>query len=219
MKKFVFGMFLVLILGGAGAFWYVSNIDWNKHKDKIAEQFYNSTGKYVVFAGNVNFKVFPTPYLNASNVKIYNTKSREKDEKPLLDIKDVNAELSLVELLKGEINVSKMILDKALINIDWDDKGLNWQSDLSMDQRREMENAKMVLNSVSLKNTQVNFEASNAFMKEFSSKVAPVSSGENPLGAGIKPIPVFLAISFTSNTLCSFPVPKTIIIILSFKVF
>ena len=161
MKKFGFGTLLVLVLGICGAFWYVSNINWNTHKDKIAKQFYDSTGKYIVFKGNVNFNVFPVPYFNAEDVKIYSTKIRDNDEVPLLDIQNVNVELSLIDLLKGEFNISKMILDDALISINWDDKGLNWQSDLSSDQRREMENAKMVLNSVSLRNAKVNFEASN----------------------------------------------------------
>ncbi len=159
MKKVVLGIVLVLVLALGGAFFYVMSIDWNKHKDKIAEQFYNSTGKYIVFAGNVNFKVFPSPYLTAANAKIFNTKN--KNEKPLLDIKNIDAELSLMPLLKGEFIVNKMTLNGAVININWDDKGLNWQGDLSADQRQMMENAKMVLNSVSLRNAQVNFEASN----------------------------------------------------------
>lgn len=159
MKKVVLGIVLALVLALGGAFFYVMSIDWNKHKDKIAEQFYNSTGKHIVFAGNVNFKIFPTPYLTASNAKIFNTKNR--NEKPLLDIKSINAELSLMPLLKGEFVVNEMTLNGAVININWDDKGLNWQGDLSPDQRQMMENSKMVLNSVSLKNAQVNFEASN----------------------------------------------------------
>lgn len=158
MKKVIIGIVLALILVIGGTFVYVINIDWNKHKDKISEQFYNSTGKHITFTGNVSFKIFPTPYLNAINAKIYN--SSNKNEKPLLDIKNVNAELALIPLLKGEVNISRMELDGVTININWDDKGLNWQGDLSADQRQMMENTKMVLNSVSLRNAKLNFEAS-----------------------------------------------------------
>ena len=157
MKKVIIGVLLVLILAGGGAFFYITNIDWNKHKDKISEQFYNSTGKHITFAGNVSFKIFPTPYLNAIDAKIYN--SSNKNEKPLLDIKNINAELALMPLLKGEVNVSKMELDGVTININWDNKGLNWQGDLSADQKQLMKDTKMILNSVSLKNAKVNFEA------------------------------------------------------------
>ncbi len=156
MKKVVLGLIVLILLAVIGAFFYVSSIDWNQHKDKIAEQFYNITGKHISFDGKVSFEIFPSPYLKAVNAKVYN--DDKKGETPLLDIKNVVAELSLIPLLKGEFDVKKMILDGVVINIDWDN-GLNWQSDLSADQRLVMEDTKMVLNSVSLKNAHVNFQA------------------------------------------------------------
>lgn len=158
MKKVVLGMVLLLLAGVVGAAVYVTNIDWNQHKDKIAEQFYNSTGKRISFDGKLSFRVFPSPYLNAADAKVYN--SEDKSQKPLLEIKNVVAELALMPLLKGEFHVKKMTLDEAIINIDWNDKGLSWQSDLSPDQRQMMENTNMILNSVALKNAELNFEDS-----------------------------------------------------------
>ncbi|MBR1949173.1 MAG: hypothetical protein IKA30_05215, partial [Alphaproteobacteria bacterium] len=76
-------------------------------------------------------------------------------------IRNINAELSLLPLLKGEVNINKMTLDGVTVNINWDSKGLNWQGDLSADQRQMMQDTNMVLNSVSLKNATVNFEAAN----------------------------------------------------------
>lgn len=160
MKKIVLGVIVLLFLAVAGAAFYVSNIDWNQHKDKIAEQFYNLTGKTISFDGRVSFKIFPSPYLNAVDAKIYN--DDQKTGKPLLEIKNVVAELALMPLLQGEFHVKKMVLDGAVINIDWDNDGLNWQNDLSPDQRQMMEDTKMILNSVSLKNAVVNLEASDS---------------------------------------------------------
>ena len=157
MKKVIIGIVLALILAIGGAFFYVISIDWNKHKNKISEQFYNSTGKHIAFVGNVSFRILPYPYLHAINAKIYNSENRK--ETPILDIKTIDAELSLASLLKGEVNIEKMVLDGVTININWDDKGLNWQGDLSADQRQMMEDTKLVLNSLSLKNATVNFEA------------------------------------------------------------
>ena len=162
MKKVVLGIFLFVLLAIVGGAAYVSTIDWNQHKDKIAEQFYNSTGKTVSFDGKVSFRIFPSPYLNAAEVKVGNT--QDKNEMPLLEIKNLVAELSLGALLKCEFEVKKMILDGAVINLDWDN-GLNWQSDLSPDQRQQMEDTKLVLNSVSLKEAVVNFEASDVGIK------------------------------------------------------
>lgn len=157
MKKVVLGLIVLVLLAAAGAAFYITNIDWNQHKDKIAEQFYQLTGKTVSFDGRLSFKIFPSPYLNAVDAKIYN--ESEAGGKPLMEIKNVVAELSLMPLLGGEFHVKKMILDGVVINIDWDKGGLSWQNDLSPDQRQMMEDTTMVLNGVSLRNAEVNFEA------------------------------------------------------------
>ena len=157
VKKIVVGIVVLLLVAAGIGFFYVTTIDWNQHKDKIAEQFYQLTGKTVSFEGSLNFKIFPSPYLNATAAKVYN--GAEASGKPLLEIKNVVAELALMPLLSGEFHVKKMILDGAIVNVDWDEGGLSWQNDLSPDQRQMMEDKPMVLNSVSLRNAVVNFEA------------------------------------------------------------
>ncbi|MCQ2741192.1 MAG: AsmA family protein, partial [Alphaproteobacteria bacterium] len=163
MKKFILSLVLFLVLGCGVAFWYVMNIDWNQHKDKIAEQFYNITGKEIVFDGRVGFKIFPSPYLKASNAKVYN--SADKTKAPLMEIRDVVAELSLPALMKKEFYVTRMVLDGAVVNIDWDGEEINWQGDLSADQRQMMEESNMVLNSVTLKNTEVNITSADTTLR------------------------------------------------------
>ena len=157
MKKIVLGLIVLVLLAAGGAAFYVTTIDWNQHKDKIAEQFYQLTGKTISFDGRLSFKIFPSPYLNAVNAKIYN--ESDTNDKPLMEIKNVVAELALMPLLSGEFHVKNMILDGVVINIDWDKGGLSWQNDLSPDQRQMMEDSTMVLNGVSLRNAEVNFEA------------------------------------------------------------
>ncbi len=162
MKKFILGLLVFLMLAAGGFVLYVTNIDWNQHKDKIAEQVYNLTGKSVDFEGRLSFEILPSPYLNASNAKIYN--SQEKNETPLMEVNNIVAELSLLPLLKGEFHVKKMTLDGVNINILWGENGFSWQDDLTQDQRQMMEEADTVLNSVSLKNATVNFEAPESEM-------------------------------------------------------
>ncbi len=157
MKKFILGLVVFLVLAAGGFVLYVTNIDWNQHKDKIAEQVYNLTGKSVDFEGRLSFEILPSPYLNASNAKIYN--SQDKNGTPLMEVNNIVAELSLLPLLKGEFHVKKMTLDGVNINILWGENGFSWQDDLTQDQRQMMEEADTVLNSVSLKNATVNFEA------------------------------------------------------------
>lgn len=157
MKKVILTLFVLLLSVVAGGAFYVANIDWNQHKAKIADQFYQATGKYVEFGGNINFRFFPTPYLSAGNVRVYNDK--QNTDKALLEIHRLSAELVLKALLRGNIEVKKMLLENAVINIDWDDDKINWQSDLSVDQRQMMEDTPLVLNSVSVKDAVVNLES------------------------------------------------------------
>ena len=84
MKKIVGLLVFLIVAAIIVAAVYIMNIDWNQHKGAIAKQFYNITGKHVVFDGRVSFEIFPTPYLRAVNAKVYN--SSNKEEKPLLEI-------------------------------------------------------------------------------------------------------------------------------------
>lgn len=45
MKKLLFVFVTLLVLIAAGLAVYVASIDWNQHKDKIAQQFSELTGK------------------------------------------------------------------------------------------------------------------------------------------------------------------------------
>ena len=69
LKKLFIGLIVViaLIIGGISA--YISTIDWNQHKEKIASRFENITGKKIVFAGDVSLSLFPSPYLSAKDIK------------------------------------------------------------------------------------------------------------------------------------------------------
>ena len=72
MKKLLLFLLALVVFAVVGVSVYVSTIDWNQHKNVIAQQFSEATGKRIVFEGPVSFKFLPTPYLNASNVKILN---------------------------------------------------------------------------------------------------------------------------------------------------
>ena len=72
MKKVLLIFGVVLALAAGGIFVYISTIDWNQHKDKIAAQFNDITGKRVVFEGPVSFSLLPSPYLTATDIKVYN---------------------------------------------------------------------------------------------------------------------------------------------------
>ena len=156
MKKLLIIIFGLIVVAMIGLTIYVATIDWNKHKNVIAEQFNLSTGKKIVFEGPVSFKILPKPYLKATNVKIMNVSGSDV---PLVDIPNLVANLAFVPLLKGNFEVQRMKLQDPLINVEiLPDGRLNWQSELTPEQRRNVENAKFALNSVSIQNAIVNYD-------------------------------------------------------------
>lgn len=156
MKKLFMFVLVLLIIATAGMGFYIATIDWNKHKNIISQQFYELTGKQIVFSGPISFKIFPSPYLQASNVTIL---SGVSDDKPLIEANNLVANLSLIPLLQGNFDINKMILTQPQINFELQADGrLNWQSQLSIEQRRKIESSEIALNSVTLKDATVNID-------------------------------------------------------------
>lgn len=149
---------LLLIILGAGGFgyYYISNIDWNEHKDKIAGQFSEITGKRIVFDGAVNLTLFPSPNLRAEDVKIYNP-GEDLDE-PLAQIKSLTATLTLSSLMNGDFDVKMMSLEEPDIRLELlEDGKLNWESTLTDEQRINLENMQVTLDSVMIDKAKLNF--------------------------------------------------------------
>lgn len=157
MKKIIFGILLLIILCIGGALFYVMNADWaGQHKDKIAEQFHTSTGKVMHFDGALDFRLLPTPHLHANDVKIFNNENSL--DTAIAEIRNLDVELAFKPLLSGEFEITKMEISGVTFNIDWD-KGFNWQDDLSSDQRQQLEESRLSLNSALVKEAELNFES------------------------------------------------------------
>ncbi len=155
MKKLVLALVGLVLAAAAGTAVYIASIDWNQHKNKIAEQFFEATGRNIVFEGPVAFKILPHPYLNASKVKIYNAKNREA---PLVEIPNLVANLALGPLLKGNVEVERMTLENPQINVEVGDDGqFNWENDFTPEQRQTIEQSQIKFNSISLNKAQVTF--------------------------------------------------------------
>ena len=81
-KKIFVTLIIFIGVSFGGLYAYVSTIDWNKHKNKIAEHFEEISGKKIVFEGPVSLEFFPSPYLSAKDIKIYN-RTGENQTQPL----------------------------------------------------------------------------------------------------------------------------------------
>ena len=157
MKKVLLILGAVIILAVGGVSVYISTIDWNQHKDKIANQFNDITGKKVVFTGPVSFDLLPSPKLTATNIKIYNQGQNIKEE-PLATIKSLVANLALIPLMHGDFEVEMMSLIEPELWFKMQADGkLNWQTPLSETQKQNLEDVKISLDSVLLEKAKVNF--------------------------------------------------------------
>lgn len=154
LKKLFIGLIVViaLIIGGISA--YISTIDWNQHKEKIASRFENITGKKIVFAGDVSLSLFPSPYLSAKDIKIYN--SATDTAHPLAVIQEMITDLSLVPLLQGKFVVDNMSLRNPNILMEFDENGkFNWESEINDPDSASFDNVDIAFNSVVLKDASV----------------------------------------------------------------
>lgn len=158
MWKKILLVLVVLILGAvAGATVYVNNIDWNRHKDKIAQEFSAATGKEIVFNGAVHLNLFPSPYLEAENIDIYNGYTEQGERIQLANIKKLVVSLSAQSLLKGNFNVERMSIvePEAFIEVYADGK-LNWQSAAGgQPQDLKLDGVEVSLDSVTIEKAQL----------------------------------------------------------------
>ena len=129
MKKVLVIVISLFVLLFAGLWAYVANLDWNKHKDKIAAQIFELTGKKIVFDGSVALTLLPSPYLTANDVKVFNSKGVYSD-KPLAEFKSLVAKVSLSSLWSEDWDISRLSILEPEIFIDVAEDGqLNWISD------------------------------------------------------------------------------------------
>lgn len=148
-------LFLILAIFG-GAYFYVSNIDWNQHKDKLAAEFSEITGKRIIFNGPVHLDIFPSPKLTAENIKIFNP--GEDLDDPLAEIKSLSTDLTLSSLINGDFDVKMMSVNGATIHFDLSaDNKLNWDYPLTDAQKRGLENTQITLDSVLFRDAKIHF--------------------------------------------------------------
>ncbi len=158
MKKFLAISSVLVVIVIAALFFYVINIDWKNYQHKIEQEFYNATGKEIVFAGPATLKLLPSPYLAASNVKIYNHPIA-KGDMPLMDVGRLTVDLSLQELINGELYVKHMALENPQINVTINEDGkLNWENSLANQQREKLQDTQIRLNSITLANASLTLD-------------------------------------------------------------
>lgn len=123
MKKIILISLLLIFLVAGGLFAYVSQMDWNAHKEKLATQLSQVFGKKIQFSGNLRVNIFPHPQLSAADVAVINPQSGEK----LANIKQLETQITLKSLLKGKPDIQDLSLDGIEVWFKFDGYGIsNW---------------------------------------------------------------------------------------------
>lgn len=157
LKKIILGLLILIVLALGGITIYLNMIDWNQHKAVIAKQFSDATGKQVSFDGAVSLNLFPSPYLEASDIKMYNDGADGK-RMTLAKVKKLVAQLSLNSLIRGRFNVDKMTIVNPEIFVELSDDGhLNWESNKINNEDFAINNVDVSFGSVMLEDAKIHF--------------------------------------------------------------
>lgn len=90
--------------------------------DKVKE----ATGRDLIIAGDIKASMWPDIGVTLQQVSLSNPQGYSA--KNIAEIGDVTVEVALMPLLSGEIRINEFIIDKPIINLEVDKKGIaNWE--------------------------------------------------------------------------------------------
>lgn len=123
MKKILIGIALTLTVILLAALIVPSFIDWNRFKADIETEARLATGRELSIGGDISFSVLPTPTLAVADVTLANIAGAS--ETPLLRLKRLDAQISLLPLLTGKIEIARFELEQPEIFLEITSEGQN----------------------------------------------------------------------------------------------
>ncbi len=181
-KKIFFTLFFLIIIAVGGLSYYVSTIDWNNYKNKITSQLENITGKKIVILGKVDLSFWPSPHLSATNIKVYNSATKNTNT-PIAEIKEMVADLNLMPLLHKKFEIEKMSLVEAKLTFEFlNDGKTNWYSAVNLEQNFDLSGVDVAFNSVMMQNSSVRIINSSFDFDETFYKVNAEISAQSLIG-------------------------------------
>lgn len=123
MKKILIGLAATLTVILLAALIVPSFIDWNRFKAEIESQARLATGRTLTIGGDISFSVLPAPTLAVEDVALANIPGAS--ETPLLRLKRLDAQISLLPLLTGKIEIASFELQQPEIFLEITPQGQN----------------------------------------------------------------------------------------------
>ncbi|UTW54438.1 AsmA family protein [Kordiimonas sp. SCSIO 12610] len=120
-KKITFGIIAFVFACVAVAAIFLSTVDWNEYKGTLEETAYSTTGVKLDLAGNIGISLLPTPSLSAETISL--RRPDEQNSELIATAKRIDVELSLGDLLKGDVSFNKLELVGLELNVNEDQNG------------------------------------------------------------------------------------------------
>lgn len=140
----------------------VKSMDFNRIKALLAEQVRSQTGRTLVIAGPLELRLGLVPRVIATGITLSNAPGGSRAD--MVKIERVEAEISLLPLLKREIRVNRLIVSAPDILVETDAKGRgNWDftqvtakpAAAAPAANSGIPNARFTLREVKIKNTKL----------------------------------------------------------------
>ena len=112
----VVGLLAIIVLGGAFIAPYL--IRWGDYRARMEELASGALGTPVTIRGDIAFALLPQPRLNFSDVLV------GSPEEPAATVDSVDAEFSLMDFLRDNYSVTRLVLRGPVIDFSIDESGL-----------------------------------------------------------------------------------------------
>jgi len=125
LKWLALGLVVLVLLIGAGAGIFVATLDIDRHKERIATEVEKATGRKLAFGGPLKLQLFPRIELSVAEMRFANMASGSRPD--MLLVKRAELAVDLKALLKGALEIERLVLDGADLLLEKDRAGrANW---------------------------------------------------------------------------------------------
>lgn len=125
MKKalLILGLFIVGVV--IAALVAPSFVNWNTYRDRLATQASAMLNREVTIGGDLEFRILPFPTLSVGDVSVAN--DRDGEYRNMLSMRDMDIRMSLMPILRGNVQIDRMILVEPVIAFErMPDETFNW---------------------------------------------------------------------------------------------
>lgn len=127
MKKILLVVGAILAVALLAVLVVPALIDWSRYRTDITARLEEATGRDVRIEGDVGLRLLPAPTFTAERVVIGNIKGRDAGSEPFATAESLNIRLRLAPLLRGDVAVDYLALDRPVINlVRLPDGRVNW---------------------------------------------------------------------------------------------